>query len=217
MTRSVIWDMDGVLADSGQAHFAAWQALFDEMGLTMSWQQFADTFGMSNIPILRVCLGDDRPLSELESMAARKEALFREIMPEYVTILPGVGDWLDYASAQGYKQIVASSGEMANIAAVINTLGIGNYFQGILSGAFMPKSKPDPTIFLYAAAAAGAEPDQCVVIEDGIVGIEAAVRAGMRSIGVTTTHPANKLEQASVVLNRLSDRSPDLLDQLLNE
>jgi len=54
-----------------------------------------------------------------------------------------------------------------------------------------------------------------VVIEDGIVGIEAAVRAGMRSIGVTTTHPADKLEQATIVLNRLSDRSPDLLDQLL--
>jgi len=216
VTRSVIWDMDGVLADSGKAHFAAWQALFDEMGLTMTWQQFADTFGMSNIPILRVCLGDDRPLAEMQAMAARKEALFREIMPEYVTVLPGVTEWLEYANIKGYRQVVASSGEMANIAAVVNALGIGNHFQAIVSGAFMPKSKPDPAIFLYAAAAAGATPDECIVIEDGIVGVEAAVCANMRSIGVTTTHPAEKLSKATIVLNRLSDRSPELLDQLLD-
>ncbi|MFH1084137.1 MAG: HAD family phosphatase [Chloroflexota bacterium] len=122
---------------------------------------------------------------------------------------------LEYARAQGYRQVVASSGEMANIVAIVGELGIANYFDALLSGAFLPRSKPDPTLFLQAAATVGAAPGACLVIEDGIVGIEAARRAGMPSVAVTTSHPADKLAQAHLVVARLADVAPDVIERLL--
>ena len=122
-----------------------------------------------------------------------------------VRLLPGVRQWLAWAKVQGVRQVVASSGEMANIAAIVSALEIGNYFDALVSGAFMPRSKPDPAIFLQAAGAAGVPPERCLVVEDGVVGIEAARRAGMRCLALTTTHPADRLAGADLVVDSLAD------------
>ena len=133
-----------------------------------------------------------------------KEELFRRSVRGHVRLLPGVVDWLKRAQARGYRQVIASSAEMANIVAVVEELQIGNYFEALVAGAFLPRSKPDPEIFLNAAASVGASPAVSLVIEDGIVGVEAARRAGMRCIAVTTTHPAAKLAAADLVVPDLS-------------
>jgi len=117
----------------------------------------------------------------------------------------GVRRWLEWAKAEGIRQVVASSGEMANIAAIVTALEIGNYFDALVSGAFLPRSKPDPAIFLQAAGAAGVAPERCLVVEDGVVGIEAARRAGMRCLALTTTHPAERLQGADLVVDDLTD------------
>ena len=215
MVKAIIWDMDGVIADTGEAHFLAWKALFAERGGTITREQFAATFGMSNLPILRLWIGKDTPDAELNALARRKEELFRELIRDHVRALPGVPTWLERGRARGYRQVIASSGPMVNIVALLAALNLSDYFDALLSGAFLPHSKPDPAIFLNAAAAVGASPHQSLVIEDGIVGIEAALRAGMRCIAVTTTHPAEKLARANLVVDNLATLDEDAFGRLL--
>lgn len=215
VSGAVLWDLDGVLADTGEAHYAAWRALFAERGESITREQFAETFGMANLPILRRWLGSEPSDEELAALGLRKETLYREFVKDAVVLLPGVLDLLEMAKKRGYRQAVASSGEMANIVTVIHALGIANYFDALISSAFLPRSKPDPAIFIQAAAAVGALPTRCLVIEDGIVGVEAARRAGMACLAVTTTHPREKLQAADLVVDSLCRVSADVLFALV--
>ncbi len=215
MRGAVLWDLDGVLADTGAAHFQAWQALLSDLGLRISHEQFAETFGMANLPILREWLGDEPVDSELVALGLRKETLYRQYVEGNVVPLPGVLDLLAAAKERGYRQAVASSGEMANIVTVIRALGIANYFDALVSGAFLPRSKPDPAIFRQAAGALAVPPAGCLVIEDGTVGVEAAGRAGMACLAVTTTHPREQLQGADLVVESLVEISPSELAALV--
>ncbi len=215
MRGAILWDLDGVLADTGAAHYQAWQALLGELGLRISHDQFAETFGMANLPILREWLGDGPTDSELVALGLRKEELYRQYVEGNVTPLPGVIELLAAAKERGYRQAVASSGEMANIVTVIRALGIANYFDALVSGAFLPRSKPDPAIFRQAAGALDVPPARCLVIEDGTVGIEAARRAGMACLAVTTTHPREQLQGADRIVDSLTDVSTETLKALV--
>jgi beta-phosphoglucomutase len=215
VAHAILWDMDGVVTDSGEAHFLAWQALYAEQGESITYETFAATFGMSNMPILKAWRGEHTPPEELRALSQRKEELFRALAREHAHLLPGVERWLARAQELGLRQVIASSAPMANIVAVLGALGVDDYFDALISGANLPASKPDPTIFLYAAAAVGATPRESVVIEDGIVGVEAARRAGMRCIGVTTTHPAAKLAGADLIIADLTGLEEEALRRLL--
>jgi len=212
---AIIWDMDGVIADTADAHFAAWSQLMAELGTSVTRAQFEATFGMNNPPILREWLGPGLSDAEIARLSSRKEELYRAHVEGSVRMLPGVRAWLERGRARGYRQAVASSGEMANIGAIVTALGIGNYFEALLAGAFLPRSKPDPAIFMQAAAALGATPAESLVIEDGIVGVEAARRAGMRCIGVTNTHAAVKLAGADLIVDSLAALPDDAFERLL--
>jgi len=155
---AILWDLDGVLADTGEAHYAAWRALFAERGESITQEQFAATFGMANLPILRQWLGEAPSDDELVALGLHKEELYRSFVEDGVTPLPGSLDLLAAAQNRGYRQAVASSGEMANIVTVIRALGIANYFGALVSGAFLPHSKPDPAIFIQSAGALGVPP-----------------------------------------------------------
>ncbi len=216
VATAILWDMDGVVADTGEAHFLAWQDLRAERGQTITYEQFAVTFGMNNPPIIKAWLGEDTPDEEIAQLSARKEVLFRAHALGHVHLLPGVLAWLERGRTRGYRQVVASSGPMANIVAVIGALGVADYFDALLSGAFLPRSKPDPAIFLRAAASVGADPADCLVVEDGIVGVEAALSAGMRCLAVTTSHPATKLARATLVVDSLADLDENAFERLLH-
>lgn len=214
MTVGLVWDMDGVLVDSGAAHYAAWKALFDELGRPLTAEQVSQTLGMSNLPILRLWLGEDVPLDTLNQIADRKEAYFRALVAEHVRVLPGVRLWLDRARKLGYRQAVASSAPMANITAIVDALAMGDAFDLLISGAHLPASKPDPTIFLLAGRGLGCEPEQCVVLEDSVVGVQAALRAGMPCVAVTNTRPTAELGAASLVVDSLEDLPADVFWRL---
>jgi beta-phosphoglucomutase family hydrolase len=213
--RAVIWDMDGVLVLSGDVHYDAWQQVLARYGLAMSREQFDQTFGMNNHNILRRLYGEQLDPEQMDEVAQSKEAAYRELIRGRVQPLPGVRDWLARLRAADWRQAVASSGPMANIAAILNELDTWDVFDAVLSGARLARSKPDPAIFLQAAAAVGAEPARCIVVEDAGVGIEAARRAGMRAIAVTTTLPADELQAADHIVDRLDHLPPDAFDRLV--
>lgn len=182
--KTVIWDMDGTIADSAALHFRAWQATMRRFGVDYPYQLFIDSFGRNNAEILAEQL-DDPDAATIAAISLEKEATYRSLVtPETLRPNPGVLDLLDVLRRDGITQTVGSSGPMANIAAMVRAMDIGDYFLALVTGTHLPKGKPDPAIFLRCAAVAGVAPGECLVIEDSIHGIEAAQRAGMRSVAV---------------------------------
>jgi beta-phosphoglucomutase len=213
--HAVLWDMDGVIVDTFDAHYHAWQQTFDELSQPFDIELFRKTFGMNNRLILTTIF--ERDLSErfIQRVSDRKELLFRESIKGAAKLLPGVKGWLSRFADMGIKQAVASSAPQANIDALLDELGIRSFFGAEAAGATL-RGKPDPAVFLLAAQLLGVEPAHCLVIEDAVAGVEAARRAQMRCVAVLTTNPPEKLSGADVVLKDLNSLTGEILSRLFN-
>jgi beta-phosphoglucomutase len=204
MIKAVLWDLDGTLADSAALHYQAWQTLMDRYAIPFTYQMFIDDFGRNNAEILTKHFDATDPAT-IQRVSHEKEADFRALLaPGALQLLPGVLDWLNNFRRLGLPQVIGSSGPMANIAAMVRALNIGDYFLALVTGTQLPKGKPDPAIFLRCAAVAGVAPEFCLVIEDSIHGIEAAQRAGMRSVAVGALAGSDALREllANVAASR---------------
>lgn len=209
----VIWDMDGVLVDTGEFHYQSWMDTLLNYGIPFSRETFNTTFGMNNESVLKLLMGDQYNHQTYTTISEQKEASFRKSIRGKVRILPGVLPLLDSIKLAIIPQAIGSSGPRSNIDAIISELELNTYFQAIVSAAEMP-SKPNPTVFLTAAQLIEAPPSYCVVIEDAIAGVEAAHNAGMKCIAVTTTNPAKALQAAEVIVDQLDVLSADDLSAL---
>ena len=215
MTRQgVLWDLDGVLVDTGEFHFQAWSGLLPGYGIPFTHELFRATFGMNNAGILTTLLGHKPTPELLAEISDRKEQRFREAVRGRAQPLPGVLAWLERLKAAGLRQAIASSAPPANIDALVDELGLRAYFEAIVSGFNLP-GKPDPALFLKAARLIDVAPERCIVVEDAVVGIEAAKRAGMKCVAVTTTNPARALKAADVVVERPDALPVDTFQPLL--
>ncbi len=204
----VLWDMDGVLVDTGKLHFQTWKSILAEWGIDLSYELFRNTFGMINSEILPTWFGRSLLESEIEQISSLKEERFRTAARGHVQALPGVRLWLDRFHDWGYRQAIASSATVENIELLVDELGIRHYFQELVSGTSLP-GKPDPAVFVEAARRVGLPPERCLVIEDSVAGVEAAVRAGIKCLAVTNTYPAAALSRASLIVEGLESLSPD--------
>ena len=180
----------------------------------LPYDQFSSTFGMNNTPILKLWLGADTPQSEIDQVGDEKEAVFRRLVTGHTQPLPGVRALLEALHAAGFRQAVASSAPQANIDTLLETTRLRPFFDAVVSAARLP-GKPDPTVFLEAAARLSVPPAQCVVVEDAVAGVEGARRAGMRCIAVTTTNPAGRLAAADLVVDSLEQVSLETFSRLL--
>jgi beta-phosphoglucomutase len=206
--RAVLWDMDGVLVDSGEMHYQSWLETLTALSIPFDRNKFRSTFGMNNTGILTILLGKPPVADFLEMVSDRKEGLFRELIHERLQLLPGALEWLGRLQQSGTLQAVASSAPQANIEATVDELNIRQYFSALISAYSMP-GKPDPAVFLEAARQLGVEPEHCVVVEDAVAGVAAAKRAGMKCIAVCTTHPRSALSAADIVANNLEELTPE--------
>jgi beta-phosphoglucomutase family hydrolase len=214
MNKAVLWDMDGVLVDTGEFHFQAWQAVLAEQSILYTRDLFRQTFGMNNAGSLALILGQEPSPELLDTIDTHKEQAFRRLIRGRVQPLPGVVAWLARLQEQGFRQAVASSAPPENIDALVGELGLRPYFAAIVPGNDMP-SKPDPALFLHAAGLLGVPPSRCAVVEDAVAGVEAARRAGMACLAVTTTNRAAALAAADLVVERLDALPPDTFHRLL--
>lgn len=209
----VLWDMDGVLVDTGDFHYQAWRELLPEYGIEFSYDLHQETFGRNNASILSLLLREKLTPELLSEISDLKEARFRAAVRGHAEPLPGVQTWLERLREGKARQGIASSAPVANIDTLIGELGLRDYFDAIVSGADMP-GKPDPTLFLKVARRLGVPPESCVVVEDAVAGVEAAKRAGMKCIAVTTTNQAESLSAADIVVDRLDALPADAFRRL---
>lgn len=212
----VLWDMDGVLVDSGEFHFQAWSEILPDYGIALSRESFRAVFGMNNARTLEALLGRPPAPKLLAEISDRKERRFRQAIQGRAQALPGVLDWLERLKSAGWRQAVASSAPPENVDALVDELDLRAIFDALVSARGLP-SKPEPALFFHAARLIDVPPARCVVVEDAVSGVEAAKRAGMRCIAVTTTNPASALGAADVVVERLDALPVDAFQRLLNE
>lgn len=194
MKTAVIFDMDGVLVDNRDIHIEAFQVLFKQLGLAATYEQILMTFGMVNAQIFETLFGPGAfTAAEVEKMGRDKEVIYREIFSQKIEPAPGLISLLKGLKERGAKIAVGSSGPRANVEFVLDRCGIAEYFDAIADGDMISLGKPDPEVFLLAAKLLGKSPDECIVFEDALVGIEAGKRAGMTVIAMETTFPAARL------------------------
>jgi beta-phosphoglucomutase len=204
--QAVIWDLDGVIIDSAEEHRRAWQKLAQEIGKTMSDEEFRATFGMRNDTIISTLWGA-MPSERIRELSERKEAYFRELIGKEARALPGALELMSQLHEAGFAQALASSTPQANIDLISEVLGLRRYLQVLVSGETVERGKPAPDIFLKAAAGLQVTPEACVVIEDAPAGVEAAHAAGMRCIAVAGTRDPALLREADLVVRSLSELS----------
>jgi HAD superfamily hydrolase (TIGR01509 family) len=212
----ILWDMDGVLVDTGEFHYRSWAITFAENGITFTREKFRQTFGMNNAGILKLLLASPPTPALITEIGDQKEALFRQMVMGSIRPLPGVLNLLPALKEKGFRQVVASSAPQENIDVLLDELGIVPFFDAVVSGAKIP-GKPEPDVFLEAANMIDVTPANCLVIEDAIAGVIAAKRAGMKCLAVTTTNPATVLGEADLIVDSLVEVSISLINQLFIE
>ena len=214
---SVIFDWDGVIVDTSRQHEEAWELLAAELGHPVPHGFFKPSFGMKNDKVISELLRWTTDPAEIERIARAKEERFRTLArQEGVVVLPGVRAWLETLRTAGVKCAIGSSAPRANIEFIIDDLGLREFFRSIVCGEDVSRGKPNPEVFLTAANRIGAAPARSLVIEDAHVGVEAARAAGMKVVAVTTTHPADTLADADLVLAGLHEFTLDRVDRLFS-
>ena len=195
--RGVIFDMDGVLVDSGAHHRAAWRALLDELGERPAREEhWRLTIGRPGTEAVALLLGRPVPEAEARRLAGRKRAHYQRLARAGVVAIPGAPTFVETLAARGIPRAVATSAAREDAERLLAGLGLRRHFEVVVASEDVWRGKPDPEVYLLAARRLGLEPGACLVFEDSVVGVEAARRAGMPVVGVSTAHAADELSAA---------------------
>ena len=201
--RALIFDMDGVIIDSNPCHRAAWREYTRRHGVEMTETMMHRMYGKRNDEIVRDFLGAHLAEPEVFAHGAAKEALYREYMRPRTaeSLVPGIREFL-----KRYRNLdlaVATNAEAANVDFVLDDTGLRSFFRIIVDGHQVTNAKPHPEIYLRVAGLLQASPEECIVFEDSYTGVEAGLAAGMRVVGVGTTH--DDLPGVSLLVRNFND------------
>lgn len=185
--------------DDLRFHFDAWRAFARRRGITLDDAFLQSINGLKSEDIFPKILGRAVPAEELRAFEAEKEGEYRELYRPHLAPMRGANEMLDRLRAAGVKLAVASSAPPENRALVIDGLGWDTRFDAIVASEGLP-GKPAPDVFLRAAQMLDVAPGACVVFEDAVNGVRAAVAAGMKVVGITSTVDADTLRSAGAAI-----------------
>lgn len=204
-TLGFLFDNDGVLIDSQEFHWRAWQELMQKKNnFFLDEKTFLATFGKRNDLILRPIFSQASD-KEIDDIAKEKEAIFRSLIKGNIKLLPGMENFLEQLKEKKVPRIIASSTPIANLKLFLSDTILGKYFDHFVSAEEVAHGKPYPDVFLEGAKRINLKPEKCIVIEDAPVGIEAGKRAGCFVIALETTHSKESLTKADLIYKGPSD------------
>ena len=191
---AVIFDMDGVICHTNPYHSIAFREFFSIRDLNPTDEEFAThMFGKSNSYIMTHFLQRKIEGVELLELEQEKEGLFRKIYEAHVDPIAGIVPFITDLNNNHVKLGVATSAPQANLDLILSKVPIRNMFGSIMASENVTKHKPDPEVYLTSAINLQVEPSQCLVFEDSFSGITAARNAGMKVVGVLTSHAKEEL------------------------
>jgi beta-phosphoglucomutase len=209
--KAIIFDKDGVLIETFDSYLQAYIKILSKIGIKIKGNDVAKRYGIKGTEIIKQIAaenGKNITDEQAKELANEKDKLYLKFSEKNLKLLPGVKELLVYLKKKNYKIGIASSASKETIEQMMKVTKIENYIDAIVDGFEVKFSKPDPEIFLKCAEKLKVKPEDCIVIEDSVHGIEAAKRAGMKSLAVTTGQTSRKdLESLNPnwVLNSLED------------
>lgn len=215
--KGCIFDLDGVVVDTAKYHYQAWKRLANELGFEFDESHNERLKGVSRMRSLEILLevgGLSFPQEKMEQLAARKNEWYVEYISRMTPneIFPGSKELLEELRAKGIKLALGSASK--NTPLIMDRIGLKDHFDAIIDGNIISIAKPAPDIFLAASKAIGVEPPCCIVFEDAEAGVEAAINAGMRVVGIGNPQV---LKRANLVVPNLKNFTFQYLVNSLSE
>jgi beta-phosphoglucomutase family hydrolase len=216
--RAFIFDMDGTIVDNMSFHTASWVTFFQRRGKDIDADEFfRTTAGRQGAEIIRSHMGEHLDDAEVLLLNQEKESVYRELYEPHRKTVDGFDDLIAQAKLRGVALAVATAAPNANITFTLDGLDLRQHFDTVVGAADVPRGKPHPDVFLLAAERCGVTPEHCIVFEDAPLGVEAARRAGMKAVVLTTTLPAAAFAEFDNVIHIVSDFSELTIDELFPE
>lgn len=199
---AAIFDMDGTLIDNNPYHFKAWKDLFEKYNRPEVTKELYEhkLSGVAGMPIMREFFSEYSE-TEMQELFEEKSRNYREAYAPFAQPINGLERFLTELKDAGVKLAIATSAAVNNIDYVMSHVHIRQYFDVIIDGPHVSKPKPHPQIFLKAAEDLGIAPENCVVFEDSLSGVKAGNAAGMKVVGITTTHTAEQLQPVNLAIS----------------
>ncbi len=192
--------MDGVVVDNLPYHVDAWLLFCERHGIPLTREVFyRELNGMNSKDTFEWFYKREMTREEIEVLEEEKEILYRGFYRDHLKPAKGLLVFLKLLRSQGIKTALATSAGPGNIDFIVDGLGIRDQFDAIIGGAEVKKGKPDPEIYLKAAAMVQVDPADCWVIEDSLQGISSGLNAGMQVVGITTSHTASELAHTQLI------------------
>jgi len=192
---AIIFDMDGVIVDNHQFHLKSWLRFFEDHGISMSEKEYKQKVnGRTMDEILPKILGREMSEEEIRKLGGQKEVTYREMYEPHIRPTEGLLQFLDELKKSNTPFAVATSAPPANVKFTMKNTGLTDRFSTIIDDTMVSQGKPDPEVYLTAAKALDMPPERCIVFEDAILGIQSGKNAGMKVVGVATTHSREELE-----------------------
>lgn len=193
---AVLFDLDGVVVDTTELHYRVWDEFARSRGYSPTEAELLSTNGRPASEMMRAWLGQDLSDQEVAALTAERETWFNRLLSvEPVSAVPGAIEFIAALKRASIPIAVATSAVPANAKTALLRVGLADAFSGIITAADVTRGKPDPEVYLKAAASLGIAPTRCVVIEDSISGIRAARAAGAKCVALSTTFPRQALER----------------------
>ncbi len=224
MFRAVIFDFDGVIADSEMLHLSAFNSVIAPFGMEISkGDYFKNYLGLSDFDLFKLLANEgllNIDTAQIDELAVQKNLIFEELAQTRAPIIAGVSDVLDMLSESNIPMAICSGALLGEIELILERSGLSHFFEVIVSAEQVKKGKPHPDGFdltlkkLNHGRANPVTADKCVVIEDSHWGLEAAAAAGMHTVAITNSYDAEQLSMADIVIDHLNELSIDSLRQL---
>lgn len=218
-TLAIIFDMDGVIVDNHQYHLRSWLSFFERNGIQMTETEYKEKVnGRVMHTVLPTILGRSLSPDEIRTLGEQKETEYRDLYRSEIEPTPGLVDFLQELQQQDIPRAIATSAPPSNVDFTLEGTQLRKYFPVIVDDTMVTTGKPDPEVYLKSAEQLGMPPEQCVVFEDAILGIQAGKNAGMPVVALATTHSRKELEatNADYVIDDFTGLTVEKLRKVLS-